>query len=81
MNQAIADADRGPVPVTLSNGQSWGGGPTFNLLRRTNVLRNLGSLDRHPKIWTRSSSSPTAPRSQTYTQLETGSAITAAPTR
>ena len=29
------------VPVTLSNGQSWTGGPTFNILRGTNVLRNL----------------------------------------
>ena len=29
------------VPVTLSNGQSWTGGPTFNLLKGTNVLRNL----------------------------------------
>ena len=27
--------------VTLSNGQSWNGGPTFNLLRASNVLRNL----------------------------------------
>eukprot|EP00439_Symbiodinium_sp_Y106_P080825 s2364_g19.t1 len=31
------------VPVTLSNGQSWTGGPTFNLLRATNVLRNLSA--------------------------------------
>ena len=27
--------------VTLSNGQTWNGGPTFNLLRSSNVLRNL----------------------------------------
>ena len=27
--------------VTLSNGQTWNGGPTFNLLRGTQVLRNL----------------------------------------
>ena len=27
--------------VTLSNDQSWNGGPTFNLLRASNVLRNL----------------------------------------
>ena len=27
--------------VALSNGQSWTGGPTFNLLRGSNVLRNL----------------------------------------
>ena len=27
--------------VALSNGQSWTGGPTFNLLRDSNVLRNL----------------------------------------
>ena len=38
MTQAIADA---LVPLTLSNGQNWNGGPTFNLVRGTNVLRNL----------------------------------------
>ena len=27
--------------VALSNGQSWTGGATFNLLRGSNVLRNL----------------------------------------
>ena len=29
------------APVTLSNGQTWNGGPTFNLLQGSNVLRNL----------------------------------------
>ena len=37
-NQLIADA---LLTVTLSNGQSWTGGPTFSLLKGTNVLRNL----------------------------------------
>ena len=79
-NQLIADA---LVPVTLSNGQSWTGGPTFNLLKGTNVLRNLSvagaltatfqNLDDTILI-----ESDSYARSETYTQLETASAITAA---
>ena len=71
------------VPVTLSNGQSWTGGPTFNLLRGSNVLRNLSvagaltatfqNLDDTILI-----ESDSYARSETYTQLETGAAITAA---
>ena len=71
------------VPVTLSNGQSWTGGPTFNLLRGSNVLRNLSvagaltatfqNLDDTILI-----ASDSYARSETYTQLETGAAITAA---
>ena len=71
------------VPVTLSNGQSWTGGPTFNILRGTNVLRNLSvagaltatfqNLDDTILI-----ESDSYARSETYTQLETGAAITAA---
>ena len=69
--------------VTLSNGQSWNGGPTFNLLRASNVLRNLSvagaltatfqNLDDTILI-----ESDSYARSETYTQLETGAAITAA---
>ena len=69
--------------VTLSNGQSWNGGPTFNLLRGSNVLRNLSvagaltatfqNLDDTILI-----ESDSYARSETYTQLETGAAITAA---
>ena len=69
--------------VTLSNGQSWTGGPTFNLLRGSNVLRNLSvagaltasfqNLDDTILI-----ESDSYARSETYTQLETGAAITAA---
>ena len=69
--------------VTLSNGQTWNGGPTFNLLRGSNVLRNLSvagaltasfqNLDDTILI-----ESDSYARSETYTQLETGSAITAA---
>ena len=80
MNQAIADA---LVPLTLSNGQNWNGGPTFNLLRGTNVLRNLSvagaltatfqNLDDTILI-----ESDTYARGETYTQAETGAAITAA---
>ena len=41
------------VPVTLSNGQSWTGGPTFNLLRGSNMLPS-----RPPsRTWTTRSSS------------------------
>ncbi|OLP75036.1 hypothetical protein AK812_SmicGene45245 [Symbiodinium microadriaticum] len=71
------------VPVTLSNGQSWNGGPTFNLLRGSNVLKNLSvagaltasfqNLDDTILI-----ESDSYARSETYTQLETGAAITAA---
>ena len=80
MNQAIADA---LVPLTLSNGQNWNGGPTFNLLRGTNVLRNLSvagalaatfqNLDDTILI-----ESDSYARGETYTQAETGAAITAA---
>ena len=97
MNQAIADAlapygtaaERDTAiaaalaSVTLSNGQSWTGGPTFNLLRGSNVLRNLSvagaltasfqNLDDTILI-----ESDSYARSETYTQLETGAAITAA---
>ena len=69
--------------VTLSNGQSWNGGPTFNLLRGTQVLRNLSvagaltasfqNLDDTILI-----ESDSYARSETYTQAETGAAITAA---
>ena len=69
--------------VTLSNGQSWNGGPTFNLLRASNVLRNLSvagaltatfqNLDDTILI-----ESDSYARSETYTQVETGAAITAA---
>ena len=77
---AIAAA---PASVTLSNGQSWNGGPTFNLLRASNVLRNLSvagaltatfqNLDDTILI-----ESDSYARSETYTQAETGAAITAA---
>ena len=69
--------------VTLSNGQSWTGGPTFNLLRGSNVLRNLSvagaltasfqNLDDTILI-----ESDSYARSETFTQAETGAAITAA---
>ena len=69
--------------VALSNGQTWNGGPTFNLLRGTNVLRNLSvagalsasfqNLDDTILI-----ESDSYARSETYTQAETGAAITAA---
>ena len=71
------------VPVTLANGQSWNGGPTFNLLRGSNVLRNISvagaltasfqNLDDTILI-----ESDSYARSETYTQAETGAAITAA---
>ena len=64
-------------------GQTWNGGPTFNLLRGSNVLRNLSvagaltasfqNLDDTILI-----ESDSYARSQTYTQAETGAAITAA---
>ena len=69
--------------VALSNGQTWNGGPTFNLLRGSNVLRNLSvagaltasfqNLDDTILI-----ESDSYARSETYTQAETGAAITAA---
>ena len=69
--------------VALSNGQSWTGGATFNLLRDSNVLRNLSvagaltttfqNLDDTILI-----ESDSYARSETYTQAETGAAITAA---
>ena len=79
-NQLIADA---LLTVTLSNGQSWNGGPTFDLLRGTQVLRNLSvagaltatfqNLDDTILI-----ESDSYARGETYTQAETGAAITAA---
>ena len=36
-----AQTDAAIAAAALSNGQSWTGGPTFNLLRGSNVLRNL----------------------------------------
>ena len=69
--------------LALSTGQSWTGGPTFNLLRGSNVLRNLSvagaltasfqNLDDTILI-----ESDSYARSETYTQAETGAAITAA---
>ena len=69
--------------VALSNGQSWTGGPTFNLLRGSNVLRNLSvagaltasfqNLDDTILI-----ESDSYARSETFSQAETGAAITAA---
>ena len=69
--------------LALGNGQSWTGGPTFNLLRGSNVLRNLSvagaltasfqNLDDTILI-----ESDSYARSETYTQAETGAAITAA---
>ena len=74
------------VSITLSNGQSWNGGPTFNLLRGTNVLCNLSvagaltatfqNLDDTILIESNSYA-----RSETYTQLETAAAITALASR
>ena len=73
----------GAAAVALSNGQSWTGGATFNLLRGSNVLRNLSvagaltatfqNLDDTILI-----ESDSYARSETYTQAETGAAITAA---
>ena len=69
--------------VALSNGQSWTGGPTFNLFGGSNVLRNLSvagaltasfqNLDDTILI-----ESDSYARSETYSQAETGAAITAA---
>ena len=69
--------------VALSNGQSWTGGPTFNLLRGSNVLRNLSvagalttsfqNLDDTILI-----ESDSYARSETFSQAETGAVITAA---
>ena len=71
------------IAAALSNGQSWTGGPTFDLLRGSNVLRNLSvagaltasfqNLDDTILI-----ESDSYARSETYTQAETGAAITAA---
>ena len=71
------------MPVTLSNGQTWNGGPTFELLRGSNVLRNLsvaGALTASYQNLddTILLESDSYARSETYTQLETGAAITAA---
>ena len=78
-----AQTDAAIAAAALSNGQSWSGGPTFNLLRGSNVLRNLSvagaltasfqNLDDTILI-----ESDSYARSETYTQLETGAAITAA---
>ena len=78
-----AETDAAIAAVQLSNGQTWNGGPTFNLLRGSNVLRNLSvpgaltasfqNLDDTILI-----ESDSYARSETYTQAETGVAITAA---
>ena len=78
-----AQTDAAIAAVALSNGQSWTGGATFNLLRGSNVLRNLSvagaltatfqNLDDTILI-----ESDSYARSETYTQAETGAAITAA---
>ena len=78
-----AQTDAAIAAAQLSNGQTWNGGPTFNLLRASNVLRNLSvagaltatfqNLDDTILI-----ESDSCARSETYTQLETGAAITAA---
>ena len=78
-----AQTDAAIAAAQLSNGQTWKGGPTFNLLRASNVLRNLSvagaltatfqNLDDTILI-----ESDSYARSETYTQLETGAAITAA---
>ena len=78
-----AQTDAAIAAAALSNGQSWTGGPTLNLLRGSNVLRNLSvagaltasfqNLDDTILI-----ESDSYARSETYTQLETGAAITAA---
>ena len=78
-----AQTDAAIAAAALSNGQSWTGGPTFNLLRNSNVLRNLSvagaltasfqNLDDTILI-----ESDSYARSETYTQAETGAAITAA---
>ena len=78
-----AQTDAAIAAAALSNGQSWTGGPTFNLLRGSNVLRNLSvagaltasfqNLDDTILI-----ESDSYARSETYTQLETGAVITAA---
>ena len=78
-----AETDAAIAAAQLSNGQTWSGGPTFNLLRGSNVLRNLSvagaltasfqNLDDTILI-----ESDSYARSETYTQAETGAAITAA---
>ena len=78
-----AETDAASAAAQLSNGQTWNGGPTFNLLRGSNVLRNLSvagaltasfqNLDDTILI-----ESDNYARSETYTQAETGAAITAA---
>ena len=78
-----AQTDAAIAAAALSNGQSWTGGPTFNLLRGSNVLRNLsvaGALTASLQNLddTILSESDSYARSETYTQLETGAAITAA---
>ena len=77
-----AQTDAAIAAAQLSNGQTWNGGPTFNLLA-SNVLRNLSvagaltatfqNLDDTILI-----ESDSYARSETYTQAETGAAITAA---
>ena len=74
---------RGGSRAITPRPRAWTGGPTFNLLRGSNVLRNLSvagaltasfqNLDDTILI-----ESDSYARSETYTQLETGAAITAA---
>ena len=76
-----AQTDAAIAAAALSNGQSWTGGPTFNLLRGSK--RNLSvagaltasfqNLDDTILI-----ESDSYARSETHTQAETGAAITAA---
>ena len=71
-----AETDAAVAAAQLSNGQTWNGGPTFNLLRGSNVLRNLSvagaltasfqNLDDTILI-----ESDSYARSETYTQAET----------
>ena len=74
-----AETDAAIAAAQLRNGQTWNGGPTFNLLRGSNVLRNLsvaGALTAMDDTILIESDSYA--RSETYTQAETGAAITAA---
>ena len=76
-----AQTDAAIAAAALSNGQSWTGGPTFNLLRGSNVNLSVAgaltasfqNLDDTILI-----ESDSYARSETYTQAETGAAITAA---
>ena len=44
-----AQTDAAIAAAQLSNGQTWNGGPTFNLLRASNVLRNLSVAGHLPE--------------------------------